>query len=115
MAQEEFSFMRPRLAIEDKGWWHDIREHRKAVVLFILLLALDYSLTVFALSQGGREVNPFTRELSVPAFAVLKSCLTVAAIMWLATWRWLRYLKWLNVFYIAVACGNIYQLTKLLS
>lgn len=105
--------MRPRLALKGRGWWHDIREHQYAILLWLALLALDYTLTVVGLSRGGYELNPFSRDLSPAAFALLKFFLTIAAVMWLAIWRWLRYLKWFNLLFIALACFNIYQLTQL--
>jgi len=114
----------PKIAVRDKGWWHDIREHQPAVVVWFFLNLLDFGLTEVASTYGvnissgyfaySYELNWFLRDLSTPAFALVKLCLTMAAAMWLAIWRWLWFLKWLNVAFVVFACWNIYDFTKLL-
>lgn len=106
--------IRPKLALRGKGWWHDIRDHRYTVLVWLLLNLLDFGLTQVGLSQGGYELNRFLRDLSPLAFALQKFFLTMAAVMVLAIWRSLRLLKWLNLLFAALACWNVYQLTKLI-
>ena len=102
-----------KLALKGKGWWHDIREHRYAVLVWLILNLLDFGLT-----QIGYTTRPdfhelgFWISLSLPLFAAQKFFLTIAAIMWLAIWRWLRFLKWLNLLWVALVCWDIYQLMK---
>lgn len=105
---------RPKLALRGKGWWHDIRDHRYAVLVWFLLNLLDFGLTQVGLSQEGYELNRFLRDLAPLAFALQKFFLTMAAIMWLAIWRWLRFLKWFNLMFAALAGWNIYQLVKVI-
>jgi len=105
----------PRLALKDKEWWHDICQHRYAVILWLLLNLLDLTLTQGGLSlEGGYEANWFLRGLSPLTFALQKFLLSMAAIAWLASWRWLGFLKWLNLAFIALAGLNIYELIKLI-
>ena len=114
----------PKIAVKDKGWWHDIREHRYAVLVWVVLHVLDFGLTEAAANYGinissgyfaySYELNWFLRDLSTPVFALQKFCLTAAAVMWLAIWRWLWFLKWLNLAFLVFACWNIYDFVKLL-
>ena len=94
--------------------WDDVCNHRQAIALWFLLNVLDFVLTQAGLSQGGYELNWFLRDLSAPAFALQKFLLTMAAITWLAIWRWLWFLKWLNLAFIALASLNTYELISLL-
>ena len=96
------------------SWWEDVRNHRLSIALWFLLNLLDFGLTVAGLSLGGHEVNPFTITWSVPLFALQKIALTTLAVTWLALWRWLRFLKWLNLGFIALGCSNVYSLITLL-
>ena len=113
----------PKLALNDKGWWHDIREHQPAVVAWFFLNWLDFGLTEVASTYGinissgyfaySYELNWFLRDLSTPAFALQKFFLASAAVMWLAIWGWLRFLKWLTLLLVVVTCLNIYELIKI--
>lgn len=94
--------------------WDDVCKHRQAVALWFLLNVLDFALTQAGLSQGGYELNWFLRDLSPSAFALQKFLLTMAATTWLATCRWLWFLKWLNLAFIVLVGLNIYQLVTLL-
>jgi len=114
MVAKQLAVTLPRLALKDKGWWRDIREHRYAILLWLALNILDYFLTTLGLSKGGYELNWFLRDLSPLAFALQKLFLTTAAVMWLAAWRWLRFIKWLNLSFAVLTCWNIYQLMKLI-
>lgn len=109
---ERLSGIYPRLALKDKGWWQDILEHQYAILLWLALNILDYLFTTLGLSKGGYELNWFLRDLSPLAFALQKFFLTMAAVMWLAMWTRLRFLKWPNLLFALLACWNIYQLTK---
>jgi hypothetical protein len=102
-------------AVIGKDWWHHIRQHQYAIFLWLLLNLADSILTQVGLSQGGyEELNWFLRDLSLPAFALQKLLLTMAAVMWLAIWRWLWFVKWLNLLFVVVLCLNFYELIKLI-
>jgi len=91
-------------------WRDDVYNHRPAIALWLLLNLLDYGLTVVALPLGAKELNPLAANLSVPALALYKISLTAIAVVWLALWRWLRFLKWLNLLFVLVVGSNIYDL-----
>ena len=115
--------MDAKLALKDKGWWYDIREHRPAVAVWFFLHLLDFGLAKVASSYGinissgyftyGYEWNWFLRELSTPAFALVKVCLTMVAVIWLAIWKWLWFLKWLNIAFAILVIWNIVDLVKI--
>ena len=92
------------------SWRDDVYNHRYAIALWFLLNLLDYGLTVAGLSLGGHEVNPFIITSSVPLFGLQKIVLTTVALIWLALWKWMRFLKWLNILFILVVSSNIYDL-----
>lgn len=95
-------------------WRDDVYNHRSAIALWLLLNALDYGLTVVALPLGAHELNPLVIGLSPPALARYKLALTTVAVAWLALCRWLRFLKWLNLGFLALVGTNIYGLITLL-
>ena len=104
--------IRSKLALKDKGWWRHILRYRYTVLLWLGLNALDGILTSIGVSGGAYKLNPFLRDLSPLALASQKLLLTAAAVMWMAIWKWLWFMKWLNLLFVGVACWNIYQLIK---
>ena len=92
------------------SWRDDVCNHRYAIALWFLLNLLDYGLTVVGMSWGAHELNPLAANLSPPMLALYKSVLTVTAVAWLAVWKWMRFLKWLNILFILVVSSNIYDL-----
>ena len=107
----------PKLAIRNKEWWHDIREHPYTVGIWVFLGLMDGALTQYGLvygglPYGGRESNPFIYSLTTPLFMLQKIVLMIAVVIWLSLWRWVRYLKWLNWLFVVVVCLNIVELIK---
>jgi len=89
----------------------DVYNHKQAIALWFLFNLLDYWLTVTGLSLGARELNPLFADLSLPVFALYKIALVLATVAWLAWWKWLWCLKWVNVLiFIAVIVPNIYDI-----
>jgi len=92
------------------SWRDDIYNHRYAIGIWAALNLMDYLSTVAGLSGGAHEFNPFAANLSLPAMALLKVSLSALAITWLAAWRWLKFLKWVNLFLMLVVLSNIFDL-----
>ena len=96
------------------NWRDDVYNHRYAIALWFVLNLLDYGLTVAALPLGAHELNPLVIGLSPLTFVLYKLALTALAVAWLALFRWLWCLKWLNLGFIALVAANTYDLINLL-
>ena len=113
MVTKRLSIPVPKLALKGKGWWHEIRCHQFAVLIWLLLNLVDGALTQLGVSQGwAYELNPFLRDLTPLAFALQKVFLTIAAVMWLAIWRWLWLLWVLNFVWVVILGLNLYEVIK---
>lgn len=96
------------------SWWDDVCNHRKAVVLWFLLSLLAFVFTVIGLSLRVPELNRFAVDSSSPLFALQHFGGTIAAVAWLAFWRWLWLLKWVNWIFVALVCSDLYHLVMVM-
>ena len=91
-------------------WQDDLYNHRKAVVVWFLLSLLAFVFTVIGLSLGAPELNRFAVDPSSPLGTLQHFGATIVAVAWLAFWRWLWLLKWVNWIFLALVCSDLYHL-----
>lgn len=113
MVTKRLNIPAPKWVLKDKGWWHEIYCHQSVVLIWLFLNLVDGALTQLGVSQGwAYELNPFLKGLPPLAFALQKFFLTILAVMWLATWRWLWALWMLNFVWVVILALNLYEVSK---
>ena len=92
----------------------DVYNHKYAIAIWFLLSLSGFVFTVIGLSLGAPELNRFAVDSSSSLGALQHFGATIVAVAWLAFWRWLRLLKWVNWIFLALVCSDLYHLVMAL-